>query len=390
MRRESNGAVRREQRDPRPAIIRQVRVSVAVGSIAVWLLASSCGAPAPRFDRRDMLRDLTANVLLPTYRDLAARTSELRAATDALCAAPSTETLSSARAAWHATREPLQGAWLFHFGPAMDDRILADVDFWPSRPDTIEASLAGAPADITPAWVATLGVSGKGLPALEYLLFDPARDDATLIATLGDSATGGARRCAYAAAIASEVERQTARLRDAWEPASGSYATTFTEEGSAAYPTLHDAVSVFYNAVFSATDAIKVRKIGTPQGRQNGGVPLPESTESRLSDHSVDDMIHGMHALRSVFTGTRGAVDGLGLEDAIAEIRPDAVPDVLAHIDAAIVALESDMPRPYDEHLADPIVEGVYQRMVAVVRVMSTDVAALLAVTVSFTDNDGD
>lgn len=325
-----------------------------------------------------MLRDLTANVILPTYRDLADRSAEVRAATDALCASPSPESLEVARAAWRDAREPLQSSWLFHFGPARDELIQPELDYWPVRPDTVEASLTSAPATIDAAWVAGLGASGKGYPALEYLLF------------ADDRATTDARRCAYAAAIASELARTSARLRDAWEPASGGYATTFTEEGSTAYPMLHDAVSALYNAIFTATEAIKVRKIGDPQGRETMLVPQPEQVESRFSDHSVEDMVLAMRAVRSVFTGSRGGRDGLGLEDALAEVRPDVLPDVYSRIDAAIEALETRMPRPFRDHLSDPRVEEVYQTVVPVVRVMSTDVAALLAVTVTFTDNDGD
>lgn len=345
--------------------------------VALSLLAISCAPPAERFDRRQMLSDLTANVIRPTYRDLADRTADLAAATDALCASPSPGALSAARDAWRATREPLQGSWLFHLGPARDEFIQGDLDFWPVRPDSIEASLAAAPATIDATWVATQGTSSKGFPAIEYLLF-------------GDDATStDPRRCAYASAIASDLVRQTARLRDAWEPEGASDSTTLTEE-SAAYPMLHDAVSALYNAIFSAAEAIKVRKIGNPQGRETALVPQPDQVESRFSDASVDDMIFAMRAVRSVFTGTRGDRDGLGIEDALAEVRPDAVPDVLAKIDAAIEALESRMPRPFREHLSDAEVEAVYQTVVAVVRVMSTDVAALLAVTVTFTDNDGD
>lgn len=356
-------------------------VPAALAALASTLCLS-CGAPAPASDRRDVLRDLTANVILPTYRDLADRSGDLRRAADALCASPSDDGLRAARDAWAAAREPLQSAWLFHFGPAMDLAIQDYLDYWPARPDTIEASLASA-ATIDAAWIDTLGAPSRGFPAIEYLLFDPARDDAALVAYLGDAGEG-ARRCTYLAALAADVESQSARLRDAWEPDRGGYASSFADGGELAMQ-----VSVFYNAVFGATEAIKVRKIGTPQGREAMGVPQPDLAESRFSDRSVEDMLDAMRAVRSVFTGTRGARDGLGLEDAIAELRPDAVPDVLARIDAAIAALET-LPRPFDAHLADAIVEPVYQTVVAVVRVMSTDVAALLGVTVTFTDTDGD
>jgi predicted lipoprotein len=348
------------------------------------LLASSCDEGAPGFDRRQMLRELAANVILPTYRDLASRTAELRVATDALCAAPSIDGLAAARDAWRGARVPLQESWLVHFGPAMTDRIQTDLDFWPARPESIEATLATTTA-ITPEWVRELGVSSKGLPAIEYLLFDPARDDATLLTAYGDGGAG-ARRCALAAALAADAERAAAQLVSSWEH---GYSAVLTDEGSHAYPMLQDAVSALYNAVFSATESIKVRKLGTPQGRESGGVPQPESAESRFADHSVDDMLAAMRAVRAMMTGDRGDRAGLGFLDAVAEIRADAVPDVIARIDTAIAALET-LPRPFDEHLTDPIVETVYQAVAAVVRVMSTDVAALLGVTVTFTDNDGD
>jgi uncharacterized protein len=331
-----------------------------------------------------MLRELTANVMVPGYRDFARDAEALESSTAALCAAPDAASLDAAQSAWRTARASWQRTEAFALGPVVTERLAGDVDFAPVRIDSIEESLASGDA-ITPEWVASLGTASKGLPALEYLIFDPSTDgDAAVLMRL----TSEPRRCEYAAALASDLSRTADEIVDHWARAEGGYAAELAE-ASETYPTLERAVSAVFNAMFASAELAKILDLGEALGREMGWVRRPELLRSPYAGATREDVLAVLDGVGAILEGRWGERDGLGLIDAVAEIRADAVPDIRAALDAAITAVTS-LPEPLASQLDDPRVMVAYDAVKNLVRVLGTDVAALLGVTVAFTDADGD
>ncbi|HEY6881662.1 MAG TPA: imelysin family protein, partial [Polyangiales bacterium] len=99
-------------------------------------------APAP--DRQQVLRDLSANVIVPTYEKLANDTAALVTAVSALRSAPSTATLMAAQAQYRIARATQKTTEAFKLGPAEYLAVTGDtIDTWPIHGAKIDALLYG-------------------------------------------------------------------------------------------------------------------------------------------------------------------------------------------------------------------------------------------------------
>lgn len=371
-----------------------------LGSFALSLAATlavgaaSCGGgpEAFHYDRHALLQDITLKVILPTYADLKQRTEELRQRAAALCEAPDTTALTSAQAAWRAARRPLKLAEPFQFGPIEDRRISAALDFWPVREDSIEGALASGTGPFTNDAIEALGAASKGLPAMEYLLFDPARGNPAVLASLS-SGSAGRRRCEYLAALATNAAAKTAELYSVWDPAAGNYAAQYIEAGasSTAFVTQQAAVDRLVNQALTLTEVVADRKLGDPLGASNGGVPQPQAVESRYSDNSLEDLEANLRGIQDLYLGSTTGSVGLGLSDVVRKRDAQLDTQIRESLRLALEA-EAAIPPPLSRAVtqAPATVQAAFTQTKSLQRLMKVDMADLLGVILTFDGNDGD
>ncbi|MEE8305577.1 MAG: imelysin family protein, partial [Candidatus Tectomicrobia bacterium] len=122
------------------------------------------------FDRSHMLRHLAHQVMSPTYTAFATAVHELNRTTTPFCDAPTAVHLATLQDAWRRAVALWQRSAAFRLGPA--SAVASSIDFWPTRPRLIERHLTSS-QPLTAAFLASVGSAARGLPAIEYLLFDP-------------------------------------------------------------------------------------------------------------------------------------------------------------------------------------------------------------------------
>lgn len=363
----------------RPSIVLCFVLAAALVSMGF----DGCDAPsAPPYDRALMLRETAEVVILPGYEAVEADASTMTAAAGAFCASPSLLTLSNARDAWRETFLDWERTAPYQLGPTRDMNLGPEMAFWPTRPMTIEANIAGT-AEITPAWVDALGAGGKGIYAIEYLLHEPSVD-ATVLAQLQEP-----RRCAYFVALAEHVERTSGQIVDAWSPDGGDYVGTLAtagDPGNEVYTSQLSAVSAVITQLLNSLLSTKLTKLGVPLGRIDGAAQ-PESIESLYADLSVAAMRANVEGALRLWSASPHSLDGY-----LRSRRPDLADTILAQFDAADAAL-SAVPEPFGEYVigADHTVgNAAYERLRDLELSIANDASTALAVTLMFTDTDGD
>jgi uncharacterized protein len=367
------------------------------------LAAAACGGgggqdPAhdarPAVDPQLLLRDVGEVVIVPGYRELHGRAQALVSATRALCMAPAAGTLDAAQDAWRATRGPWKRSEAFGFGPVKDLRIDSAVDFWPARVSSIEGELAKTePVPVPENYAASLGDTVKGLPVMEYILFDHDGGDSAVLATLQDANGQATRTCQYALALAVDVELRAKTLLDAWDPAGGDFAGELATAGigSAVYVDRAKAISAIVNAFVQLVQTVEGIKLATPLGLRNGGTPQPQAAESWRSDNSRQDIVDNLAGVRSMYTTSYGGRTGVSFHDAVAALDPPLDAAILAQLDAADAAVAA-IALPLDQAVteAPETVDAAFQSVKELFRLMAVDMVTVLGVTLSFSDNDGD
>ncbi len=194
----------------------------------VFSLLLVFGLPAAANEKADALVSRAVNGFVrPGYAAFHTATGDLVKSERALCAAPSQQALDAARKSFSDAVDAWSRIEIIRFGPVTEDNRLERVLFWPDRKSTglkqVQAALAQK--DETATRVGTLArksVAMQGLGALEFLLYGAGSH--------GLAAAGETYRCAYAEAIAGNLDTIAGQLGAAWAAPQG-FASQWTSPG---------------------------------------------------------------------------------------------------------------------------------------------------------------
>lgn len=351
----------------------------ALATLALATLALAC--PEASEDHRDEVVIATAQRLVDDLEEAHDAAQLLHQSIDGFCSAPDAEHLDVVQLAWTLMRAPWKRVLALPLAPI--DESESAIDFWPARASSIEGGVDSGAS--TQADIDALGVASKGMPAIEYLLWDPVGGDAAVLALY--AAPEGAQRCTYLRLLAGDVEQQLAGLATVWtEP--GGLAEQLGQPGSSeAFTSLAHAIDLILNAMIAGLHDIDEPKLGKPLGEAIGAVQ-PDIVESRFSDRSLLDARDALDGFARAYLGNE---DAPGLSRVVAgksAVVDQRVRDALAAAQQALAAV----PEPLRTALVDAPEQVVAARnaVTELRMVLSAEVASLLGVTVSLSDNDGD
>ncbi len=339
-------------------------------------------AQVQSFDRRAMLDALVTETILPLHQTLAQEAATLETAGATFQGNPTAENLVAFQAAWQATSIAYEHVQLYSFQRVMP--YMTQLDSAPPNIPFIEGYVdLEEPGTIDAAFVEFLGSSSKGLPALEYFIF--AEGALT-------SLTEVQNRRDYAAALAVDVRRVADLLVDEWTPGNDGYGDRFLSADDEP-ANVRGSVSMLTNEMIAELEDVARFWLGGPLGYRDGGEPMPELVEAPYSSTSVAKLIANVESFQVALNGSGDApaladyLDFLG-----AELDGEPLSDVLnAQATTVIEALEA-IEGPLSVAVVEDTdtVQAAYDEAVTLLRLVKTDAANQLGITVTFSDNDGD
>jgi predicted lipoprotein len=233
-------------------------------------------------------------------------------------------------------------------------------------------------------------VNGRGLGAIEYLLFYGGTDNACspfsaingngTWAALGDEL--GPRKRAYAAVAANDVVARAGELVGAWDPARGNFTKQLIEPGNGSvYPTEQAALNAVSDGLFYIELEVKDQKLGQPLGISNCFTPTcPESVESKWALRSTQHLAANLLGFRRVFEGCYEDGAGLGFDDWLRAVGANAIADgMTADLAAARAAIDALDPPLEQALVSDPAkAKVVYDAIKKITDVLKTEFVTAL------------
>lgn len=354
-------------------------------------LPGVCGADTPvqreeKLPKPSLFRHLANDVLLPLTTDFDTKARKLAETAQAFCAAPRGTDLASVRASWREAQAAWQPLEMLQIGPIIDRRTQRQVNAWPVRPKLIDPLLAGDTPP-TAEQVDSLGASGKGLPALEYLLYPTGKSLAQ-----ADRQLRG-HRCAVLQALAGQVAAEASGLLKDWREPDGGFRKQLEEAGrrpqDGLFTTEDQALSDITNLLIAGLDGVKVRKLGKLVEKRGGDVDL-DRIESWRSGTTVANIQRNLHGFEAAFFGA--GKDGVGLDDYLAGIGrpvlPQLVREELVNAQKAAAAITRPMPRALKEQPKQ--VRALHKAISQLQHRMENEIADALKIDLGFNANDGD
>ncbi|MEM1094604.1 MAG: imelysin family protein [Bacteroidota bacterium] len=343
--------------------------------------------------RQAMLNDIANRVIVPAHNQAAADAEALVSALETFEAAPTASTLDDAQAAWLTMAKSWRHVAAFNLPGAVKRGLYHNrINSLPTRPDRLEEAVFDVRAKDV-AFVQTKGSTTRGLPAIEYLIFDASGDGAVLDSLAGPN---GAARRALARAIAQDVAGQSAALVEAWSPTGSDALGTFIAADTEGR-FLRSSLSRIVNELSMLAEDLRYNQLGAPLGISRDpndprSTPDPMAVEAPFATATVELLRAQVDGMRTLVT----THDGVGLDDYLVSL--DAELDgqpmgaaLLANLDALDAALAAIPGSMRDALVRDPeAVQLAYDEAVNLLRLVKTDVAGWLGVSITFSDNDGD
>ncbi len=335
-------------------------------------------------DRSEVVVAAVDDVIVPGYEALAARTAELVTATETLCGAPDEQRFTDARDAWSAAQSAWARTAAYRFGPIKDLRLLARIAYAVDT-DKIARFAAESSEPLTADELHGKGADLRGLNAVQYLLFTP-----TTVAELSP------RACSYAAAAATLSAAAADETRAAWvdgvdgEPPA---AVQMKEPGGdGMWSDTSEALEDLLNGVLGALTTVVDMQLGPVIG-VDGEAPDPQGADSGAAHRLSQDMTDEIAGIMEIATGD--AADG-GLAALVAAAgAPRTAESMLSTLAEATGAIFkagspiSDLDPAVDDAAMGELTRA-HELLGDLRTTMSTEVASLLGLTVSFSDADGD
>lgn len=340
----------------------------AAHRLATLLLAlaaplAAAAAPAPYVMPSQWMAALTESRLAPGYAELGERVEALGAALQATCAGRPAA-MAAARVRWREAQLALRALSPLPFGPVLETRVLRRIDFWPTRPAQIERSIAQYAK--SPDDTARLGLSARGLPAIEYLLFDAGR------APLADDPAA----CRYAAWLAQDAAGALADTATGWPAWRAALAEADPEREARL---IGDGI----NILIGSTEVLRLKYLDKPLRPRSG----PAETDAWRSATARDGLLAYFGGLRAGLQG------GEGLPGLTAMLRGYGLLTLAERVDArldAVAAALAALPEDFGAEAARPAAENLMTELGRLQRLLAEDVADAMKVTVGFGESDGD
>ncbi|WP_285163239.1 imelysin family protein [Shewanella goraebulensis] len=305
------------------------------------------------FAATEMITNLTDDVIVAGYADLAAQGDALLLATQKLLNSTSQADLVAAQEAWKDARKPWEQGESHIFGPVDSLSIDPHLDSWPLNTTDLQTQLdsnTGFDAETIKSWNDDV----QGFHTIEYLLFgDGVADNTKLITEL----TTAERE--YVIALAEVFRDYAVQLDDAWQVSHNPqdtnalpYADLLKTPGSdnnTIYSSELAVIEELINGMIGIVDEVGNGKIADPFGNSLANADTSK-VESQYSWNSLTDFADNIQGVRNVYHGEfTGSADKQGIIDFVAAADSTLSIRISSEIDDAILKIQAiagsdDMP----------------------------------------------
>lgn len=348
---------------------------ISIVTLASFLITACSGN---NFDRSEILKNVTSNLIMPTYENFDQTTNSLHSASQAFTENPSPETLAKLNEAWELSIKTWKRAEVYNFGPVESLVLVTAIDRWPTSERGIEQAIEEY--DGSDETLVRIGSNRKGLPAIEYLLF---HDEASVILEeFSDS-----NRRAYLNLLTEALTQHSSEILEEW---NSGYADDFIKKtGNEA-----DAgITLLANELGYILQKVRMEKIEIPFGSQTEGIPRLQMLESVYANISKELIRENLISAQQTFNGGEGNgfddyISALGIEDENGELLSKAINREYEH---AFQILDS-----IDGSLEDAILnqKPTVQKLIDCINQLyiyaNVDMISQLGILTVFSDNDGD
>ncbi|MCK0124365.1 imelysin family protein [Gelidibacter sp. F2691] len=255
---------------------------------------SSQGGATDTFDRSALLKNLADNIIIPAYQDFGPKLTNLKGSIETFVATPNQNTLDATRKTWLTAYSAWQHLEMYNIGKAEAlNQYYYFMNIYPVTVSDIENGVATGAYDLnTPSYH-----DAQGFPALDYLLYGVAADDAGIISKFSTDKNAQGYKD-YLTAVINQMEKLTQEVSADWTTV---YRDQFVNSSQ---NTATSSLNKFVNDyIFYYEKGLRANKIGIPAGVFSA-TPLPNKVEGYYNQKVSKALsLEALNAVQNVFNG---------------------------------------------------------------------------------------
>ncbi|MGJ8592393.1 MAG: imelysin family protein [Aquaticitalea sp.] len=254
----------------------------------------SSGSHTDDFNRTELLVNLADNIIIPSLQDFGSKMTTLKTSVQTFTTTPNQANLDAARTNWLTAYKAWQHVEMFNIGKAEAlNQYYFFMNIYPVTVSDIETGVSTGNYDLnTSAYH-----DAQGFPALDYLLYGVASDDAAIISKFS-TGTNAQGYKTYMNAVVDQMNTLTQQVITDWTTVYRNQFVTSTE--NTATSSLNKIVNDF---IFYYEKGLRANKFGIPSGVFSTN-PLPEKVEAFYNKSASKELsLEALNAVQDVFNG---------------------------------------------------------------------------------------
>ncbi len=336
------------------------------------------------FDRGVMLTNLADNIIIPAYQDLDAQLTLLKTAKDNFTTSPTAENFTLVRDAWVTSYKTWQHLEMFNIGLAEKIYYSGQMNVYPTNVTDIESNINSGNADLGNA----SNHDAVGFPALDYMLYGLATDDAAILSKYTTDVDANKRK-KHLSDLVDRMHTLTQTVLTDW---TTSYRNEFVSNTA---NNASGSVNKFVNDyIFYFEKEFRSYKFGVPSGSSTA-IPLPDRVEGfYCKTISKQLALESLQCVTAVYNGRHynQSTIGVGLKGYLDFLnRSDLSKLINTQLDAIKVKVES-LNADFQAQIAIDNTQMTQTVDIIQLALLSIKVDLLQAfnINIDYTDNDGD
>ena len=374
------------------------KLLISINLVVALLLLDACGKNDTventpddlytSFDRKGMLTNQADNLIIPSFNHFLELTATLQASADNYTNSPTETSLEELQNEWKNTYLILKQCELFQFGAVDNGFYWSKLDFWPVREVSVN-DFINENELFDSEILATKGSTLKGMPVIEYLIFDNNTGNSKILNdfTIDEIAS---KRKSYLKGLCANLKGEAEKILAEWQV---NYRFTYMNNDAQG---ISGSINLTVNNMIQTINYIKDMKVGKPFGKKDG-ILYPEEVEAFYSNQSIAAITNNLNGFENLFLGKSGSGnDGLGYDDFLNHLGAKSGDGMLSDgIKGQITDCRNklaDIEMPLQEAIVEQPekVEAAYLSLKKLLILTQVDMVNNLGVTLTFTDNDGD
>ena len=340
---------------------------------------------ADNFDRAAMLANWAENIIIPAYEDYAEQLDILKSTKTVFLDNQDMASLTGLRNQFATAYRSWQSVSMFEIGPAETVTLRNFTNIFPADPQEIEENVASGSANLE----LPSNNDSQGFPALDYLLYAVAANDAAILAKLSETSYQN-----YLSALIDRLFDLADGVRREWTTAG--YRDTFVSaSGSSATSSVNRMANDF---MFYYEKSLRAGKVGIPAGVFSGN-PLSDRVEAPFSGSLSKALLQdALTAVQDFFSGQHfgSTTSGLSLQQYLNDLgaQKDGQPLIevinaqFSSAQDAINLLNDDLKTQVETNNTQML--AAYDELQKAVVLLKVDMFQALNIQVDFVDADGD